>query len=160
MGKGGLGSNIFAVGPCVFLGATPSFAFPTPPDAPRIILGYQVIIPRRQTDPPPPANRDTATFSRELQRLRVTAVRLAPRCAPVHAHHAVVQLEGRAPWTKFRILLETRRAAETTNGDVRFFYVTLSPSDRDPPVEHPHAFHICSVLSVTTIWWPSVELQR
>ena len=87
-------------------------------------------------------------------------MRLAPRCAPVHAHHAVVQLEGRAPWTKFRILLETRRAAETTNGDVRFFYVTLSPSDRGPPVEHPHVFHICSTLGEPTIWWPSVELQR
>ena len=57
-------------------------------------------------------------------------------------------------------LHETRRAAETTNGDVRFFYVTLSPSDRDPPVEHPHALHISAMLVVTTIWWPSVELQR
>ena len=57
-------------------------------------------------------------------------------------------------------LHETRRAAETTNGDVRFFYVTLSPSDRDPPVEHPHAFHICVNQVAATIWWPSVELQR
>jgi len=57
-------------------------------------------------------------------------------------------------------LHETRRAAETTNGVGRIFYVTLSPSDRDPPVEHPHASHIPAELSVTTIWWPSVELQR
>ena len=103
-------------------------------------LGYNVIIPGRQTDPPPPAKRDTATFSRELQRLRVTAVRLAPRCAPVHAHHAVVQLEGRAPWMKFRIHLETRRAAETTNVRLRIFMSRSALQHRDPPIELTTAF--------------------
>ena len=48
-------------------------------------------------------------------------------------------------------LHETRRAAETTNGAGRFFFVTLSPSDRDPPVEHPNELHICVTTSVTTI---------
>ena len=78
-------------------------------------------------------------------------MRLAPRCAPVHAHHAVVQLGGRAPWTKFRIHLETRRAAETTNGVGRIFYVTLSPSDCDSPIELTHAFHISAMLAGTAI---------
>ena len=36
-GRGGWWSNKFAVGQCFFLGATPCSAFPTPPDAPRVI---------------------------------------------------------------------------------------------------------------------------
>ena len=39
---------------------------------------------------PPQTVTHSATFS-------------SKRYAPEHAHHAVVQLEGRAPWTKFRV---------------------------------------------------------
>ena len=90
----------------------------------------------------------------------MTAVRLAPRGAPEHAHHAVVLLEGRAPWTKFRMHLETRRAAETTTGAGRFFCLKHSPANLDPPLERRLNSNICSVLSVATRWWPSVKLAR
>ena len=91
---------------------------------------------------PPPPRGPCVSADHGLQRLRVTAVRLAPRGAPEHAHHAVVLLEGRAPWTKFRMHLETRRAAETTTGAGRFFCLKHSPANLDPPLERRLNSHI------------------
>ena len=111
--------------------------------------------------PPPPVQRGPCVSADHgLQRLRVTAVRLAPRGAPEHAHHAVVLLEGRAPWTKFRMHLETRRAAETTTGAGRFFCLKHSPANLDPPLERRLNSNIRAPKSVATRWWPSVKLTR
>ena len=112
--------------------------------------------------PSPPPERPLSCVSADhgLQRLRVTAVRLAPRGAPEHAHHAVVLLEGRAPRTKFRMHLETRRAAETTTGAVRFFCLKHSPANLDPPLERRLNSHISANQVAATRWWPSVKLTR
>ena len=88
-------------------------------------------------------------------------MRLAPRGAPEHARHAVVLLQGRAPWTKFRMHLETRRAAETTTGAVRFFCLKHSPANLDPPLERRLNSHISANQVAATRWiWQSQIWSR
>ena len=85
------------------------------------VLGYQVIIPQRQTDPPPPEKAPCVSADHGLQPLRVTSVRRAPPSDIDHARHAVAWLEGRASCSKSRIHHEMRRAPEAQTALAAFF---------------------------------------